>query len=93
MQFIILIGTSAFVEIHTLEDYNFTSSDDAMKDIFYLHDSLSRQCVRKYSLLVTSQLLLSATCHTKCLLFGHWITPEERRGEKGEREPQKLHKK
>lgn len=69
VQFITLISTSAFVEIHTLEDYHFTSSDDAIKDILCLHDWLSRQSVRKYSLLVTSQLLLHAACHTNCLLF------------------------
>ena len=38
VQFITLISTSALVEIHTFEDYHFTSSDDAIKDILYLHD-------------------------------------------------------
>lgn len=38
VQFITLISTSAFVEIQTLEDYHFTSSDDAIKDILCLHD-------------------------------------------------------
>lgn len=38
MQFITLISTSAFVKIHALEDYHFTSSSDAVKDILCLHD-------------------------------------------------------